>query len=426
VRTVDQRIRDAGDAVELGADWLLDDLPRRLADTGRVAARGVRVLGLSTLGFDVDGTTVHLVAERDRLIARPGSTGDGVVARLDPSALSELAQDETSLFGLTMGGRVELLRGTADELVAWEPVLRAALDERPVYEPGTIAFRAPNGDDLDLRRTFRLDDSPEEIGHFLTEAGFVHLEGVFTEAEMEAVAVDLDDAAAAATQHDGESWWARTGDGWYAARVLGFNRKSPALQDLLESERFGSLALLTDDEWVQRPPREGDSAEGLWKKVGVVEGISDVSWHKDCAMGGHSRRCCGLTVGVAVTGADQRSGELGAVAGSHRANVQLTGVRPDLDLPRIPLPTTTGDVTIHCSCTLHMSRPPVDRERKVVYTGFDLARRPGEGDEATDPTQARQARASLNDQVREFQRRDDFGNDADMFELPATDAPRAP
>ena len=109
----------------------------------------------------------------------------------------------------------------------------------------------------------------------------------------------------------------------------------------------------------------------------MVEGISDVSWHKDCSMGGHSRGCCSLTVGISVTGAGRENGELGVVAGSHRANVPVLGV-DGLDLPRVPLPTRTGDVTVHCSCTLHMSRPPVSAERRVVYTGFGLAPRPGD------------------------------------------------
>jgi hypothetical protein len=46
--------------------------------------------------------------------------------------------------------------------------------------------------------------------------------------------------------------------------------------------------------------------------------------------------------------------------------------RPDLDLPVVELPTRTGDVTVHLSCTLHMAQPPTDRERRVLYTGFSL------------------------------------------------------
>jgi hypothetical protein len=126
-------------------------------------------------------------------------------------------------------------------------------------------------------------------------------------------------------------------------------------------------------------------------------------------------------VGISVTGADARSGELGVVAGSHRANLQGTDLHPYLDLPRIPLPTQTGDVTVHCSCTLHMSRPPVDRERRVVYTGFGLAPRPGDIEERVSATEVRRARAALNDQVRKIQGPGEFSRDDGAFRLePAT------
>jgi hypothetical protein len=60
------------------------------------------------------------------------------------------------------------------------------------------------------------------------------------------------------------------------------------------------------------------------------------------------------------------------VAGSHRALVWPAFVRRDNDLPIVDLPTLTGDVTMHLSCTLHMAQPPVERERRVLYTGFRL------------------------------------------------------
>ena len=285
-----------------------------------------------------------------------------------------------------------------------------------MHEPGSIELRDRDGGPLDLQRSFRVDDPTEEIGAFLAEAGYLHLDAVFTEAEMAAVSAELDAAMATAEQDDGASWWARTSEGWYPSRILGFNLVSPTLQELLASDRFRVIGELTDDAMVQRPPAEGDSAEGLMKKVGVVEGMSDVSWHKDCSMGGHSRGCCGLTVGISVTGADARSGELGVVAGSHRANVQAIDVRPDLDLPRVPLPTITGDVTVHCSCTLHMSRPPVDRERRVVYTGFGLAPRAGDVSEDLSPEEIRRRRAALSDQVHNIEE-DGIGRSPEAFAL---------
>ena len=72
------------------------------------------------------------------------------------------------------------------------------IDGRAVHEPGSIGFRDRNGDDLDLRRSFRIHDARDDVGHFLAEAGYLHLEQVFTEAEMAAVSAELDAGMAAA------------------------------------------------------------------------------------------------------------------------------------------------------------------------------------------------------------------------------------
>jgi len=245
--TIDRRTRFAGAVEVMNAEQLFGDLAERLQDTGGLAARGVQVLGLPPLTFEVDGTAAHLAVADGVLELREGHAADGPVIGLDATAFSELFQDLASTFGLMMPGRVEVLRPRADQFLAWEPVLRAAIDGRPVYEPGSIDFRDRDGSELDLLRAFRIDDPREDIGHFLAEAGYLHFEDVFTEAEMSAVSAELDAAMAAATQDDGASWWARTEDGWYPSRILGFNLKSPTLQELLESDRFRRIGTFTDD-----------------------------------------------------------------------------------------------------------------------------------------------------------------------------------
>jgi hypothetical protein len=402
--TVDRRTRFEGDAVALEPEGFVAGLRPLLDARGGDAGRAAVRLGLVPLTLDVEGERVTFTFDEGRLDVRLGGHDDSLVVALDRAAFSDLMQDVASTFGIQMVGRADIRTGTVDEFVEWEPVLRCLLDGRPVYEPGSIEFHDRTGAPLDLHRSFTLDDDPDELAHFLAVAGFLHVEGMFTEAEMAAVSADIDAAAAVAERDDGASWWARTQAGeWYPSRILGFNQKSAALRELLHSERFATIGTLTDDAFTQRNPDVGDSAEGLWKKVGVVEGISDVSWHKDCAMGGHSRVCCGLTTGISVTGAGAENGELGAVAGSHRANVAPLGVE-GLDLPRVPLPTHTGDVTVHCSCTLHMSRPPASAERRVVYTGFGLAPRPGDHRKALSAEEIRAARHALNDHTRNQQR----------------------
>jgi hypothetical protein len=73
-----------------------------------------------------------------------------------------------------------------------------------------------------------------------------------------------------------------------------------------------------------------------------------------------------------------------------------TGRDPKLDLRPRMLETATGDVTVHCSDTLHRAHPPVDRPRKVVYSGFGLPPLPGDEPPPTG-ADARAQRAGLSD-----------------------------
>ncbi len=91
----------------------------------------------------------------------------------------------------------------------------------------------------------------------------------------------------------GRSWWAETADGTQrAVRLQRFEEHSPTFAALLADDRFLRIGRLTGDDYEART-----GGEALEKPIGVVKGISDLMWHKDCALGMHSYRCCGLTVG---------------------------------------------------------------------------------------------------------------------------------
>jgi hypothetical protein len=294
--------------------------------------------------------------------------------------------------GLAMNAKVKMTRGAFDSWIGWEPVLRALLDGRPVHEAGAIVLRDRDGGPLDLARSFRLDDDRAEISHFLQEVGFLHVEGVFDESEMAAVSADLDLALERAQPDDGASWWAGDSQGvQQPVRVLWFHEQSQALRELLRDERLQWIARLTGD------PHDASKmgAEGLVKPLDIETGLSDLPWHKDCGQGAHSYLCNGLTVGISVTGADRRSGALGVVPGSHRANVQTAGRDESLDLAPIKLETKTGDLTVHCSDTLHRAHRPTERTRKVVYTGFRLGPLPGDVLPELPQKELRAARARL-------------------------------
>ena len=194
--TVDFRSRFEGDTIALDLDTFLDEhLPTRLDANGVGAGRAARRLGLEPLTLDVEGERITLDVEGDGLVARRDDA-EVLVVELDRAAFSDLMQDVASAFGVQMMGRAKIVEGSLDAFLEWEPVLRCLLDGRSVYEPGTIAFHDRGGAPLDLHRSFTVDDDPGDVGHFLAEAGYLHLQGVFSEAEMAAVSAELDDAIA--------------------------------------------------------------------------------------------------------------------------------------------------------------------------------------------------------------------------------------
>ena len=64
-----------------------------------------------------------------------------------------------------------------------------------------------------------------------------------------------------------------------------------------------------------------------------------------------------------------------------------------------------------------MSRQPVSAERRVAYTGFGLAPRPGDSKVGKTDEQIRQERAALNDHVREQQEQGALSGTAASFTL---------
>jgi hypothetical protein len=389
--SIDARTRLHKDVRALARDEVFDALlPDAIAVHGDLAGRGVAYKELPPVGFDVDGRSITLHLSGGSLAIREGLDAAGVVAVLPADALSDLVQDAQSTMGLAMTARVKITAGTINDWIAWEPALRALLDGRPVHETGDVTFTGLDGHDLDLDRSFALDDDREEMAHFLEQAGFLHVRNVFDDAEMAAIGADIDEWIAKATPDDGESWWAVDEHGVnQAVRVLFFYEKSAALRDAVDDDRYRWIGDLTGDTHQHK-----GGGEGLVKPLGIVRGLSDLPWHKDCGQGRHSYTCSGLTCGISVTGADRTSGALGVIPGSHRANTMATGRDPSLDLRPKMLETNTGDVTVHCSDTLHRAHPPVERPRKVVYSGFGLAPLPG--DVITpDSRYSREARAEL-------------------------------
>jgi Phytanoyl-CoA dioxygenase (PhyH) len=400
--SVDRRTRSTGTVAPVDpATFWAEEWVAALDHNGERAAADAEHLDLAPLTIRVAGDARTVRVEGGRLEATTGTAAANVVD-LDQAAFTDLVLERRSGLGLAIGGRVDGDDAANQLLCAWDPVLRSVLDGRALYRAGDVALRAADGTSLDLGQEFRIGEGLDEAAHFLAEAGFMVLKQVFTEAEMAEIDADLARAVDAARPDDGTSWWAgtKTGDR-YPCRILDFAGQSESVRDLFSDPRYLAIGRILDDGHAPGDPFGEHfsevTAEGLLKRVGSVEGLACLPWHKDCERGGHSMFCCGLTIGICLTPVDEAHGGLDVIAGSHRAHIARQQVDVGLDLPTVTLRADRGDVTVHLSCALHRSTHPRSAERRVVYSGFALPPRPGDRAEAVDRGELARQRADLAD-----------------------------
>jgi hypothetical protein len=297
------------------------------------------------------------------VLVTPGDDAAETVAALSEAAWCDFVSEARTCFGLLYAGLVSFPRGNFDALDRWEPVLRALFHGRPPYDPGPL-------EDLDLARSFRPGDL-DEAGQFLRRAGFVHIRGVFDETEVAAVRAEVERMRAAARPTDGRSWWAKDSTGAdVCCRLIYATRSSEIMADFVDDERFPPLAELGGVE-VRPAPDRLDGVSVVVKNPSIVEGLSDLPWHRDCGLGGHPVLCPTVLIGVQLDSANTGSGQLRYLAGSHLT----TGAPPapdDESVPVIGIDADPGDVTVHFGHVLHVAPPPdsAGPGRRTMYVSY--------------------------------------------------------
>lgn len=347
------------------------EVPRLLAAGQGVA--GARDIGegrsLALLSPEGDAYTYRSVG--GDLVLEAGDTGDrvDVAIELAEDAFDDLLTEAWSVFGLLYGDRVKVQRGDFNAFARWEAPLQALWFDRPIYGAGTVAAL----DQLDITREFTLDDGDEELRSFLATAGFLVLRGVFDAGEIAAYNAIVADQLAKGAPGDGRSWWATRADGQeVCCRLTYLAQRSPDMARLAADPRLARLSAIADPRLRACTDRL-DGMSVVIKNPSVVAGLSDLPWHRDCGVGGHSVLCPGLNIGIQLDRADAQNGQLHFLAGSHHHAAQQT--LPSLqDLPTLAVDAEPGDVTVHFSHVLHAAPAPSSPTagRKALYVGFHL------------------------------------------------------
>ncbi|WP_419919690.1 phytanoyl-CoA dioxygenase family protein [Candidatus Poriferisocius sp.] len=344
------------------------ELPRRLvAGNGPLAAGiGAGALAKSFAWRLIDGRSVTYIVGEDDVEIRPGDDADVVVEVSEQDWCNYVAELWTWV-GLLYAEAAVMVRGDFGLFEDFEPVLLAMYHGRPLYEGWTPT--------VDLDRSFAPDDDPEEMRRFLTEAGFLHIRGVFSAGEVEDLREEVERLRSLATPDDHRSWWAVNADGEeVCCRVTHMDDRSELMFGLTDDRRLDAIAALAGDDLAAYPER-GDGVSVVIKLPRIVEGLADLPWHRDCGTGGHSITCPTANVGIQLDECNEDNGRLHFLAGSYNSTNRSRQVRDNW--PTVAINASPGDVTVHFGHTMHAAPPPTAAPksggRRTVYISYHKA-----------------------------------------------------
>ncbi|HET7522648.1 MAG TPA: phytanoyl-CoA dioxygenase family protein [Acidimicrobiales bacterium] len=318
------------------------------------------------IGFDLGGRSFTYSLEDGAVSVRDGLDGATAVVALTADDWNHLLGQTRTFINLFLAGDLRFVEGDFGAIVDWEPLLKEYHCGTPVYDPGRVDLS-----DLDLTRTFTLQDSDGEIRDYLSRVGFTHLAGVFTREEMDALDTEVDRLAAMATPDDEMSWWVDDPEGERRlCRLVYAGRRSELIAGFENDERVQRLGrLLRPDLQVVSDRMEGTSV--LLKVPGRTTGLSNIPWHQDCGMGGHSIYCPSVAVGIQITGSDASRGNLLVVPGSHGQTLHYDWKDRYPEAPVVAVDTEPGDVTLHIADVMHASPEPTGQGwRRTMYVTF--------------------------------------------------------
>ncbi len=350
------------------------ELPRRLGQgNGALAAANAAKLG--SLAFRLsDGDGAYTYAARGAAIeVLPGDEGADTVVELSRESWEGLVHDLESPPGLIYGGLAKSQRGDLMRFVDWEPCLRAMYTGRPIFDAAKLDLRDRDGSKLDPARSFRLDDDRDDMIHFVNTAGYILVRDVFDATELATLRDEAAELRARARLGDGQSWWGKKEGGESVlCRVLDAGQM-PMMGGLHADPRIKRIGSLVGEELEPSNPGEVDGVTVLWKQPGVVEGLADLPWHRDCGMGGHAINCpCGV-MSIFLWPPSEKGGDLRFLPGSHKYSYPFADAE-DADLPgSVGVRARAGDVSIHFGDVVHGAPPPASSEgpfRVSILIGY--------------------------------------------------------
>jgi hypothetical protein len=353
-------------------EWHRVRIPAMVARNGHLVVDDLR--GVEPLAFrSEDGTTFTWIASDAGVRIVEGDAGASTLVELSEQTFSEFLQELLTAAGAVRTGRARLACGDLEGWQRWEPAIQSLSSGRAIYGAGVGPTLVDgNGTSLDLHRRFGAGDDLEEMRRFLETAGYLHIEGVFSKAEVELYRAEVEHVRAETTPGDPYSWWSINAAGdEVVTRINYLGRHSSALQALSHDTRMSRFARVANPQ-VRVCDDRLDGPMVFIKNANVVQGNGDLGWHVDDGLGGHPVMCPLIQAGIQLDHANPANGQLLVLAGSHRYAKHWIAWGEEGGLPVVALETEPGDLTIHYGDTMHTTPAPTadDAGRRALYYKF--------------------------------------------------------
>jgi Phytanoyl-CoA dioxygenase (PhyH) len=336
------------------------------ADRDACALAGPGTDGLGPIVLRLGGQSVTVEPGRPvRVVSGASPTAQVDVEFASARAFTDFFHELRSAPGAQVTGSVKYHSGGYLDFDSWEPALRALYQRRSVYDPSAV-------DRSRMTRVFTHGvDSVEEIGAFVREFGFAIVRGVFSAEEVSSIDAAVSRLESESTPHTLGTWWTTGSDGnGYPCQIHYVTQKAAEIAWVDDDERMTNLRDSAIPGLVSHPDR-GNGTFAVLKRPGATAGLTNLAWHIDCGLGGHTVTCPGLHIGIQLTESNPSKGAFTVLAGSHESSVRRD-VIDGSDLPVVVVATQPGDVTIHVPHVMHAAPAPVGDAagRRTLYLGY--------------------------------------------------------
>ena len=181
-----------------------NEFPPLIAKNGHLTDGDLR--GAPPLAFRLaDGMTFTYVATDESMRVVEGDHDAETVVEISEQGFSDVINELLMASGAVNTGRAQIVRGSLAGWKRWEPSLRALWSGRKIFSSAIAAASLidRNGQPLDLKRSFTVDDSDDDLRDYFTTAGYLHIRGVFTADEVELLSAEVERCRANTTPGDG-------------------------------------------------------------------------------------------------------------------------------------------------------------------------------------------------------------------------------